>query len=140
MNHQDTKTPRRKPEPVSSAIDEVARQVVDAAYTVHHELGPGLLESIYEACLARELELRGIPVERQASIPVVYKGVRLPSSLRIDLLVGGCVVVEVKAVDALVGVHTAQILTYLKLSGLRVGFLVNFNVGVIKDGIRRIAL
>ena len=140
MNHQDTKTPRHHAGPVSAEVDRIAGQVVDAAFQVHSELGPGLLESIYEACLEEELSQRGVGVERQVSVPVVYRGRTLEQALRLDLLVDGCIVVEVKAVDGLLPVHAAQLLTYLKLSGRRLGFLVNFNVGAIKDGIRRLVL
>jgi GxxExxY protein len=127
-------------EPIPGAVNDVARQVVDAALTVHRELGPGLLEAIYESCLERELVLRGVEVERQLEVPVVYRGYEVGSPLRLDLLVGQCVVVEVKSVEELLPVHTAQVLTYLKLTGRRLGLLVNFNVHVIKRGIKRVAL
>ena len=113
---------------------------MDAAYTVHRALGPGLLESVYEVCLAHELTRRGHKVERQVSLPVVYDSVRLDAGLRLDLLVENSVVIEVKAVEALLPVHQAQLLTYLKLTGHRLGLLLNFNVPVIKDGIRRMVL
>lgn len=118
----------------------MARQIVDAAFAVHSALGPGLLESVYEICLVHELGKRGLKNERQVSLPVVYDGVRLDGGLRLDLVVEGAVVVELKAVDALTDVHIAQVLTYLKLSGHRLGLLINFNVARIKDGIRRVAL
>ncbi len=118
----------------------MAKQVVDAAFAVHSALGPGLLESVYETCLAHELGKRGLGVERQLPLPVVYDGVLLEAALRLDLLVAGCVVVELKAVDQLLPVHQAQVLTYLKLSGHRLGLLINFNVPRIRDGIRRLVL
>ena len=101
-------------------------------------LGPGLLESAYEECLARELAVRGIPFERQKALPLVYKDVKLECGYRIDLLVDGRVVVELKAVDALAPIHDAIVLTYLRLSGCKIGLLINFNSVVLKDGLRRL--
>jgi GxxExxY protein len=121
-------------------IDRVANAVVDASFTVHRRLGPGLLESVYERCLAYEVGKRGFEVARQVEQPVVYDNVRFDSALRLDLVVNGLVIVELKAVEALAPIHTAQMLTYLKLSGLHLGLLINFNVPVIKDGIKRVAL
>jgi len=145
MNHQDTKTPRHQDtktprHPIPERTDEVAKEVVDAAFAVHSRLGPGLLESVYEVCLAHELKKRGLKVERQVTLPVVYDEVRLEAGLRIDLLVGDCVLVELKAVEALLPVHKAQVLTYLKLTGFRLGLLINFNVPLIRDGVTRVAL
>ncbi|MBX7246019.1 MAG: GxxExxY protein [Candidatus Sumerlaeaceae bacterium] len=120
-------------------MDSVGRQIVDAAYRVHSQLGPGLLESVYEICLAHELRKRGLVVEIQVQMPILYDGLNLDSGLRLDLLVEGEVVVELKAVESIHPVHTAQILTYLKLSGKRLGYLINFNVTNIGDGIKRIA-
>jgi GxxExxY protein len=115
-------------------------KIIGAAVEVHRSLGPGLLESAYEHCLAHELTLRGIPFERQVMLPVLYKGVNVDCGFRIDLLVEREVVVEVKAVEALHPLHQAQLLTYLKLGGWRVGLLINFNTGVLKEGIRRMVL
>jgi len=112
--------------------------VIAAAIEVHRELGPGLLESTYEACLAYELTQRGLNVNRQAELPVVYRGVKLDCGYRMDLLVEDRVVVEVKSVQALQPVHEAQLLSYLKLSGRHVGLLINFNVELLKLGIRRL--
>jgi len=137
MNHQDTKTPRK---PIPDELDEVARQVVDAAFAVHSALGPGLLESVYETCLVHELAKRGVKAARQVVLPIHYDGIRLDGGLRLDFLVEDCLVVELKAVEALLPVHEAQLLTYLKLSGHRLGLLINFNMPLIKDGIRRLAL
>lgn len=137
MNHQDTKTPR---EPIPKETDEVASKIVDAAFAVHKALGPGLLESVYEVCLLHELNRRGLNVERQVLLPVVYDNLRLDAGLRLDLVVEKRVVVELKAVEVLLPVHKAQLLTYLKLSGYRLGLLVNFNSALIKQGIQRIAL
>jgi GxxExxY protein len=135
INHQDTKTLR---EPISEELDRIAKTVVDAAFHVHSNLGPGLLESVYETCLTHELEKRQLIVERQVALPVWYDGIKLEAGLRIDLLVGKSLLIELKAVETLLPVHKAQLLTYLKLTGLRLGFLINFNVPVIKDGIIRI--
>ena len=107
---------------------------------MHKALGPGLLESVYEVCLLHELNKRGVKVERQVSLPVVYDNLRLDAGLRLDLVVEKRVIVELKAVEVLLPVHTAQLLTYLKLSGYRLGLLVNFNSATIKHGIKRIAL
>ncbi len=137
MNHQDTKAPIR---PIPRRLDQVARVVVDAAFKVHSVLGPGLLESVYEVCHAHEIEKRGLLVQRQVPLPVQYDGVRLDAGFRLDLVVERCLVVEVKAVDLIHPVHHAQVLTYLKLTGYRLGFLINFNVPTIRTGITRIAL
>jgi GxxExxY protein len=118
--------------------NEIGKLVVDRALRVHRELGPGLLESTYEACLCFELRDAGLEVDVQRGLPVVYQEVKLDCGYRIDLLVESKVVIEVKSVDALNDVHLAQILTYLKLSGCKLGFLINFNVKKIKDGIRRV--
>jgi GxxExxY protein len=119
--------------------EEVARNVVDGALSVHPALGPGLLESVYEVCLCHELHLRGISFQSQLPLPVVYKGMRLETELRIDLLVEDCVLVELKCVESMSPVFDAQLLTYLKLTGKRLGLLINFNVPLLKNGIKRIA-
>ena len=121
----------------STEGDGVTRRVIGAAIDVHRALGPGLLESAYAECLTRELILRGIPFRRQVSLPVDYKGLRLDCSYRLDLLVADSVVVEIKAVSAIEPVHEAQLLTYMKLGGWKLGLLLNFNVPFLKDGIRR---
>ena len=118
--------------------NEVGKVVVDRALRVHQALGPGLLESAYEACLCYELRDAGLHVDVQKALPVVYKDVKLDCGYRIDLQVEGKVIIEVKAVDGLNDVHLAQILTYLKLSDCKLGFLINFNVKRIKEGIRRV--
>lgn len=117
--------------------DKVAKEIVDAAYNVHRNLGPGLLESIYELCLLHELKKRQLTVESQKKIPILYDGVILDTELRLDMLVGDAVVVELKAVEAMLPVYEAQLLTYLKLTGKRLGLLINFNVPLIKNGIKR---
>ncbi|MBN2538228.1 GxxExxY protein [candidate division WOR-3 bacterium] len=123
---------------IPAETDAVARQVVDAVVKIHKSLGPGLLESVYETCLVHELRNRGLNVESQVRVPIRYDGVELETGLRLDLLVEGRVVVEVKAVERMLPVFEAQLLTYLRLSGKRVGLLVNFTVARAKDGIKRI--
>jgi len=120
-------------------IDEIASEIVDSALKVHVTLGPGLLESAYEACLAFELRQRGLIVEQQKSQPVVYGDVTIDAGYRLDLLVEDRIIIELKTVEQLLPIHQAQILTYLKLSGKSVGFLINFNVPLLKQGIRRVA-
>ena len=127
-------------EPIDACADRAATQIVDSAYAVHKTLGPGLLESVYEICLMHELGRRQVHAERQVALPVIYDRITLDAGLRLDLIVERRVIVELKSVDKLLPVHTAQVLTYLKLSGLRLGLLINFNVQLIRDGIKRIAL
>lgn len=122
---------------MKSLTNQTSEAVIGAAIEVHRTLGPGLLESAYCGCLCRELTLRGIPFEKERPLPVEYKGVRLECGYRLDLLVASSVVVEVKAVEAIALVHEAQLLTYLRLGGWRIGLLLNFNVVLLKDGIRR---
>lgn len=124
LNHKDT---------------EVTETVIGAAIEVHRHLGPGMLESVYEAALAYELVQRGLTVERQKSVPVVYKGLSFDEGFRLDLLVNNQVIVELKCVDALLPIHEPQLLSYLKLTGLKVGLLLNFKVPVLKQGIKRLA-
>jgi len=116
---------------------ELTEQIIGAAIEVHRSLGPGLLESAYQACLAHELSLRKLSFEREKPLPIEYKGVQLDCGYRLDFLVEGKVVVELKAVESVLPVHEAQLITYLKLTGCRVGLLINFNVPVLKDGITR---
>lgn len=127
-------------EPISQEAERVVTQLMDAAFKVHRELGPGLLESVYEVCLCHELKKQGVPFEKQVSLPVVYDGTRLDAGLRLDLLVANLVVVELKAVEKLIPLYDAQLLTYLKLSGKRLGLLINFNAAVLKDGFKRLVL
>ena len=117
--------------------EELTHAIIGAAIEVHRNLGPGLLESVYEDCLAREFTLRGIQFERQKPLPTVYKDLKLDAGYRLDFLVAGRVVVELKAVEALAPIHEAVVLTYLRLSGCRVGLLINFHTPVLKDSIRR---
>ena len=120
--------------------NEVSEKVIGAAIEVHRELGPGLLESAYEECLAHEMNLRGISFERQKPLPVIYKGVQVECGFRLDFIVSDLVVVELKAVEELTPVHHAQLMTYLKLTGCKLGLLINFNALRIKYGVKRIAL
>ncbi len=122
----------------AGSIDRVTRRVIGAAIDVHRVLGLGLLESACEACLAYELRERGLSVEQQRPLPVVSRAVRLDCAYRLDLVVEDLVIVEVKSVDALAPIHEAQLLAYLRLSGLSVGLLLNFNVKVLKRGLRRL--
>ncbi len=117
--------------------DRITEGIIGSAIAVHRALGPGLLESAYEACLAYELAQRGLAFERQKGLPVIYRDVKLDCGYRIDLLVEELVVVEVKVVDKLIPIHEAQLLSYPKLSGCPVGLLINFNVKMLKEGIRR---
>ena len=121
-------------------IERIATEVVDAAFKVHSELGAGLLECIYVACLVYELRKRGLEVETEVVVPVFYDGVRLDVGLRLDILVEGKVIIEAKAVEKIIPVHEAQLLTYLKLSQRRLGFLINFNTKMFKDSIQRMIL
>lgn len=116
---------------------EITHEIIGGAIEVHRFLGPGLLESVYEECLERELQLRNLRVERQKAIPVVYKDVKLDCGYRLDLQVESRIVVELKAVEALAPIHEAIILTYMRLSGCRLGLLIDFNVTVLKEGIKR---
>lgn len=127
-------------EPVPETVNQIGRSVMDAAFTVHRALGPGLLESVYEACMAEELRRSGLRVERQIGVPVAYGEARIDVGYRLDLMVEGAVIVEVKSIDALASIHTAQLLTYLRFSGLRLGYLINFNTVRLKDGFRRLVL
>ncbi|MBI2191312.1 MAG: GxxExxY protein [Planctomycetes bacterium] len=118
-------------------LNKITETIIGAAIEVHKALGPGLLESAYEECLCRELSLREISFDRQKPLPIEYKGTKLDCGYRLDLLVAGAVVVEIKSVSAIEPIHEAQLLTYLKLGGWKLGLLINFNVPVPKDGIRR---
>jgi GxxExxY protein len=124
----------------SGRTEEIATEIVDAAYAVHSSLGPGLLESVYEQCLAFELSDRGLEYERQLILPVKYKQRQIDSGLRLDFLVENRIVLEIKAVESLLKVHTYQLLTYLKLGDYQLGFLINFNVPLFKQGIHRFVM
>jgi GxxExxY protein len=145
LNHNGTTTRRKADEMTSKSFDPipdetevVVEQILDGAFAVHRALGPGLLESVYEICLCRELAKRNLLFIRQLEIPIQYDGLRLESGLRIDLLVADRVVVELKATELHQSLFEAQLLTYLKLAERRMGLLINFNVPLLKDGIRRV--
>lgn len=124
-------------EPLPKTTEATARSILDAALAVHRHLGPGLLESVYEICLAHELSQRNHMVRTQVALPVVYDTIKLEAGYRVDLVVDECVVIEVKSVDALAPIHEAQLLTYLRFSERRLGFLINFNVPLLKQGVKR---
>lgn len=126
--------------PIRDETERVATLVVNAAYAVHKVLGAGLLESVYETCFCYELQKRGVKFEHQVSVPIIYDGHRLDEALRLDVIVEGQIICEIKAVDEIAPVHQAQLLTYLKLTNKRLGFLMNFNVPLIKNGIKRLVL
>ena len=133
MDHEDHEDHQAIP----ADVEAIGRHIVDAGMKVHRVLGPGLLESAYEHCLAHELHGRGLSVRRQVSLPINFDGLLLDAGYRLDLVVSDVVIVEVKAVEALSRLHEAQILTYLKLSGLRLAFLMNFNAVQLRHGLRR---
>lgn len=117
--------------------EELTEQIIGAAIEVHDQLGPGLLEGIYTPCFCRELALRGMRVRKEVALPVVYKGLEFDCAYRLDIVVNDLVVIEVKAVESLLPIHEAQLLTYLKLTGIKVGLLINFNSILLRDGIKR---
>jgi len=121
-------------------IDQITEQIIGAAIEVHRATGPGLLESVYEKCLAREFLLRKIPFERQKLVALSYKGARIEADFRLDFLVAGQVLVELKSVEVVLPIHEAQVLTYLRLAGLRVGLLINFDVKTLRAGIKRFVM
>lgn len=118
-------------------LNKITEEIIGAAIEVHKQLGPGLLESAYQECLCKELYLRGVPFEREKPIRLEYKGLELECGYRIDILVANAVVIELKSVEAIAPIHEAQLITYLKLGKWKIGLLINFNVPVLKDGIRR---
>lgn len=136
-------SPKRKSEnypPIPDEIERVGSIVLNSAYKVHTALGPGLLESAYEACLAFEIRENGLSVVTQVSLPVIYREVKVDAGFRIDLMVENCIIVEIKAVEKMNPLYEAQLLTYMKLSGIRLGFLINFNVPHLKNGIKRMVV
>ena len=124
--------------PVPPLVERVGKAVLDASFKVHTALGPGLLESVYETCTAFEARESGLQVATQVALPVTYKDIKMDAGLRLDMLVEDCVIVEFKSVETMNPVYDAQLITYLKLTGIRLGFLINFNVVHLKDGIKRI--
>jgi GxxExxY protein len=137
---EDTKTQMKCFEPLPPEIEKVATEVVDATYKIHRALGPGLIESVYEKCLVHELRKRQFEVRSQLDLPITYDDIVIDSGLRPDLLIADLLIVEVKAVERMNPVYQAQLMTYLKLMKKRLGFLINFNVPVISQGIKRVIL
>ena len=127
-------------QPIAPEVEKIGKTVLDAAFKVHTTLGPGLLESVYETTMAYEVRKSGLNVATQVSLPIIYDGQNLESGLRLDMLVERCVIVELKAVETMNPVYEAQIMTYLRLSSVRLGFLINFNVKHLKDGIKRLVV
>jgi GxxExxY protein len=127
-------------EEIELPAQELSHNVLGAAFDVHRALGPGLLERVYEACLHHELQKRGFAVMRQKQLPIIYDGMKIDDGLRLDLVVEDSLILEIKAVDTVLPVHKAQVLTYLRLSGYRLGLLINFNVERLKLGIHRVVL
>lgn len=138
MDHKASRKGKNKYSPIPTHTEEIGRSILDAAYQIHTTLGPGLLESVYEACMVHELILQKIPVKSQHSLPVLYKGIKVDSGYRLDMLVDDCVIVEIKSTEHINPIHYAQLLTYLKLTNKRLGLLLNFNVLHLRDGIKRI--
>ena len=124
-------------QPIAPEVEKIGKAVLDAAFKVHTALGPGLLESVYETTIAYEVRKSSLSVATQVSVPIIYDGQKLESGLRLDMLVEKCVIAELKAVETMNPVYEAQIMTYLRLSAVRLGFLINFNVKHLKDGIKR---
>jgi len=126
--------------PIPPEVELVGKKLLDAAFKVHTNLGPGLLESVYEACLAYEIRKSGLSVETQVALPVIYDNVRIDAGLRIDMVVEKCVIVELKSVDTMNPVYEAQHLTYLKLANFRLGYLINFNIPHLRNGFKRMVI
>lgn len=140
LNHKNTKSHQRNYEPISSELEIIGKKIVDAAYTVHKNLGPGLLEKVYEICFCHELAKRGLKYQRQLDVPVVYDGLTFNEGLRLDVLVENEIICELKTIETVNPVWEAQVLSHLKLTNKRLGFLINFNVINIGVGIKRIIL
>ena len=126
--------------PLAASAENAGTRLLDAAFEVHRKLGPGLLESVYEICVCHELGKLDVPFQRQVCLPVHYDGIEIDAGLRLDIVIANEVIAELKAVETILPVHEAQLITYLKLTGMRLGFLINFNVPLLKNGIRRFVL
>jgi GxxExxY protein len=135
-----SKPPKRIYTPIPPEVERVGKAVLDAAFKVHTALGPGLLESVYETTLAYEVQKGGLLVETQVAIPIVYDKIKLESGLRLDMLVEKCVIVELKSVEKMNPIFEAQLMTYLRLGNVRLGFLINFNVPHLREGIKRMVV
>ena len=132
--------PKKVFQPIPPDVERVGKSVLDAAFKVHTVLGPGLLESVYQTAVKHVLETNGTPVETEVKLPIVFEGLKLETGLRIDVLVAKCVIAELKSFENMNPVYEAQLMTYLRLSKVRLGFLINFNVPHLKDGIKRIVV
>lgn len=135
-----TEPAKKRHEPIPLDVERIGKAVLDSAYKVHTVLGPGLLESVYEAAMTHVLRQNNLLIETQVTLPIMFEGERLQSGLRLDMLVQKCVIVELKAVETMNPVYQAQLMTYLRLSGVRLGYLINFNVTHLKDGIKRMVV
>ena len=135
-----TRSPKKVFEPIPPDVEKIGKAVLDAAFKVHTALGPGLLESVYETTVAYEIRKGGLLVETQVAMPIIYDNTKLESGLRLDMLVEKCVIVELKSVEKMNPVYEAQLMTYLRLSNFRLGFLINFNVAHLKEGIKRMVV
>ncbi|NOQ27903.1 MAG: GxxExxY protein [Bacteroidales bacterium] len=140
LNHENTKIHKKAYKPISPEIELIGKKIVDCAYKVHKELGPGLLEKVYEICFCHELEKKGLKYQRQIDIPIVYDGLTFKEGLRLDVLVEDSIICDLKAVEIVNPIWDAQILSHLKLSDKRLGFLINFNTTNIGTGIKRFVL
>jgi GxxExxY protein len=132
--------PKKVFQPIPPDVERIGKVVLDAAFRVHTALGPGLLESVYQTAMKHVIETKGIIAETEVKLPVIFEGIKLESGLRIDMLVEKCVIAELKSVEKMNPVYEAQLLTYLRLSGVRLGFLINFNMPHLKDGIKRVVV
>jgi GxxExxY protein len=137
---KDIQAPSKLFKPIPLEVEAIGKKILDAAYTVHTALGPGLLESVYEACLAYQAGVQGVAVETQVAVPVKYQSVLVETGLRLDLCAERLVIVELKSVETMHPLYEAQLLTYLRITGCRLGYLINFNVKHLKDGIKRMVL
>lgn len=137
QRQEDSKVHKERYEPLSQELEQIGKKIIDAAFTVHSTLGPGLLEKVYELCFCHELSKRGLKYKRQVDIPIVYDNLRFDEGLRLDVLVEDKIICELKALENVNPVWEAQILSHLKITNKRLGFLINFNVPLIKNGIRR---
>ena len=132
--------PKRVFQPISPDVERIGKVVLDAAFRVHTALGPGLLESVYRTAMRHVIETKGLLAETEVKLPILFEGIKLESGLRLDMLVDKCVIAELKSVEKMNPVYEAQLLTYLRLSGVRLGFLINFNMPHLKDAIKRIVV
>jgi GxxExxY protein len=137
---QNSKLNKEKFNPISASHEKIGRLIVDAVYTVHINLGPGLLQKVYEICFCHELAKRGLSFQRQVDIPIVYDNLQFDEGLRLDVIIENCIICELKALETVNPIWEAQILSHLKLTGNRLGYLINFNVAKIKDGIKRFVI